>query len=133
MTRYYARIRLVYPFVFPIREGGSMAPSHQKRTHENVSAFRSVSEAMIAVLERSNDAAATHAPADGAWTAAQIGYHVAITADFLAGSLTGSIPKSVPAPSGFQENPNVFAGVPAKITTFEALEPPAGMTRAEAV
>jgi hypothetical protein len=37
-----------------------------------------------------------------------------ITDDFLAGILTGSIPKSVPAPSGFQENPNVFAGCPGE-------------------
>jgi hypothetical protein len=110
-----------------------MAQSHQNRIHANVSAFVSASEGMIAALERLDDAAATHTPADGEWNAAQIGYHVATTNDFLAGILTGAIPRTAPAPAGFQENPNVFSQVPSKVTTFSALEPPANVTRAQAI
>ena len=110
-----------------------MAQSHQNRLHASVSAFLSASEGMISALERLNDAAATHPPAGGGWNAAQIGYHVATTNDFLAGILTGAIPKAVPAPAGFNENPTVFSGVPSKVTTFPALEPPASATRAEAL
>jgi DinB superfamily len=110
-----------------------MAQSHQNRIHASVSAFLSASEGMIAALERLNDTGATHTPAGGGWTAAQIGYHVATTNDFLAGILTGATPKAVAAPAGFQENPNVFSHVPAKITTFAVLEPPANVTRAQAI
>jgi len=88
---------------------------------------------MIAALERLNDAAAMHTPAGGGWTAAQIGYHVATTNDFLGGILTGAIPKAVAPPAGFQENPNVFSQLPTKVTTFAALEPPANVTRAQAI
>jgi hypothetical protein len=110
-----------------------MAQSHQNRIHASVSAFVSASEGLIAALERLNDGAATHAPACGGWNAAQIAHHVAVTNDFLAGILTGAIPKAVSAPAGFQENPDVFAHLPSKVTTFPALEPPAGVTRAEAI
>lgn len=110
-----------------------MAQSHQNRIHASVSAFLSASEDMIAALERMNDAAAAHAPPRGGWTAAQIGYHVAITNEFLAGILTGVIPKSFPAPAGFRENPNVFSGVPAKVTTFASLEPPAQVNRTRSI
>lgn len=110
-----------------------MAQSHQNRIHAGVSAFLSASEGLTAAVERLNDAAAAHTPAGGGWNAAQIGYHVAITNDFLAGILTGAIPKAVPAPAGFQENLNVFAQVPSKVTTYPALEPPAGVARAQAI
>ena len=110
-----------------------MAQVHQNRIHASVSAFLSASERMIAALERLNDAAAAHAPAGGGWTAAQIGYHVATTTDFLTGILTGAIPKAVPAPAGFQENATVFSQLPEKVTTFEALVPPASATRAQAI
>jgi hypothetical protein len=88
---------------------------------------------MIAALERLNDAAAIHPPAGGGWTPAQIGYHVVMTNDFLAGILTGAIPRAVPAPPGFQENSSLFSGLPDRVTTFPALEPPAAATRAEAI
>ena len=110
-----------------------MARSHQNRIHASVSAFLSASEAMIAALERLNDAAASQSPASGGWSAAQIGYHVATTNDFLAGILIGVIPKAVPAPAGFVEKADLFSQLPTKITTFEALEPPANVTRTQAI
>ena len=109
-----------------------MAQSHQNRIHATVSAFLSASERMIAAMERLNDAAAVHIPETGGWSAAQIGYHVASTNEYLAGILTGAIPRSRPAPDGFQENPHVFSGLPSKIKTFPSLEPPADATRAQA-
>jgi len=110
-----------------------MAQSHQNRIHATVSAFQSASEGMIAALEGLNDAAATHAPAGGGWHAAQIGYHVAVTNDFLAGILTGATAGARQAPHGFEENPNVFSGLPSKIETFPSLVPPPGVTRAQAL
>lgn len=110
-----------------------MAHSHQDRIHASVTAFLTASEGLIAALDRLNDAAATHTPPGGGWTPAQIGYHVAITNEFLVGILTGVIPKAFPAPAGFQENPTVFSALPAKVTTFSSLEPPADVTRPQAM
>src|SRR5215208_3513364 len=110
-----------------------MAQSHQNRIHASVTAFQSASEGLIGALERLNDNAATYAPAAGGWNAAQIAHHVAVTNDFLAGILTGTIPKAVPAAAGFRENPDVFAQLPSKVTTFAALEPPAEVKREEAI
>ncbi len=110
-----------------------MTQSHGNRIHASVTAFQTASEAFIRALEQLNDETATRAPADGGWNAAQIGYHVATTNEFLAGVLTGAVPMAVPAPEGFAENPDVFKSVPAKIETFPQLQPPATVTKADAV
>ena len=110
-----------------------MAQSHQNRIHASVSAFQSASEQLIAALERLNDDVATRAPQAGGWNAAQIGYHVATTNEFLSGMLSGAVPTAVPAPAGFAENPGVFNNIPSKIETFPQLQPPPSVTRAEAI
>lgn len=110
-----------------------MAQSHQNRIHASVSAFQSASEQLITALERLNDELATRAPKQGGWNAAQIGYHVATTNEFLAGVLSGAVPMAVAAPDGFAENAAVFSNVPAKIETFPQLQPPPNVTRADAL
>ena len=110
-----------------------MAQTHQNRIHASVSAFQSASDDLIAALERLDDKAATRVPQDGGWNAAQIGYHVATTNDFLAGVLTGTIPSAVPTVPGFAESSEVLKRVPAKLETFPQLEPPATVTRADAI
>jgi hypothetical protein len=110
-----------------------MAQTHQNRIHASVSAFQSASDDMIMALERLSDEAVARVPQDGGWNAAQIGYHVATTNDFLAGVLIGTIPSAVPVPPGFVENPEVFKRVPATIETFPQLEPPPTVTRADAI
>jgi hypothetical protein len=110
-----------------------MAQSHQNRIHASVSAFQSASEGLIASLERLNDDVATRAPRDGGWNAAQIGYHVATTNEFLSGLLDGSVPSAIPAPAGFVENPGIFNSFPSKIETFPQLQPPPTVTRADAI
>ncbi len=110
-----------------------MSQPHQNRIHASVNAFVSASEGLIAALERLTDAAATHTTTGGGWSAAQIGYHVATANDFLVGILTGAIPRSIPAPAGFQENPSVFSQLPSKVATYSALEPPTNATRAQSI
>lgn len=110
-----------------------MAQSHQNRIHASVSAFQTESDALILALERLNDDVATRTPQEGGWNAAQIGCHVAITNDFLAGVLTGTVPVAIPAPAGFAENPEVFKNAQTKIETFPQLQPPPAATRAQAI
>jgi hypothetical protein len=110
-----------------------MGQSHQNRIHATVTAFVSAADAFIAAIEQLNDTAAVHPPSGGGWTPAQIGWHVASANEYLAGILTGAIPRAHPAHEGFQEDPHVFSGLPSKIKTFPSLEPPAGATRSQAV
>jgi hypothetical protein len=64
------------------------------------------------------------APADDAWTPAQIGWHVALTHDLVAGVLLGSIPMAQPAAEGFKE---AFDGstIPDRAKNSPPLDPPA--------
>jgi DinB superfamily len=110
-----------------------LAQSHQNRIHATVSAFQSASEGLIAAMERLDDEAAVRVPPGGGWNPAQIGYHVASANEYLAGILAGSVRRSRPAPEGFLENPHVFSGLPSKIQTFPALEPPSNASRAQAI
>ena len=48
---------------------------------------------------------ASRLPADGGWSAARIGGHVAAFNALIAGILTGSVPAAAPAPDGFVERP----------------------------
>jgi uncharacterized damage-inducible protein DinB len=95
--------------------------------------LQTASEAMVAALERLSDDASIRKPQDGGWNAAQVGCHVATTNGFLAGLITGTIPRAEPAPAGFEEDAALFGKLPEKITTFPALEPPAAATRADAI
>lgn len=110
-----------------------MANSHETRIHNAVNAFEEANASMVRLLEALNDEAARRAPSDGGWNAAQVAYHVAITNELFAGILTGSVPMAKPVPAGFAENPNVFSNVPSKVDTFPALQPPAVVSRDEAL
>ena len=110
-----------------------MANSHEARIHNAVNAFEEANASMVRLLEALNDEAARRAPSDGGWNPAQVGYHVAITNELFVGILSGAVPMAKPAPAGFVENPNVFAGIPSKVNTFPTLEPPAVVSRDEAL
>jgi hypothetical protein len=106
---------------------------HESRVEGLVTGFTSANDRLIAALEALSDDAASRRPADGGWTPAQIGWHVAITTKLLASVITGEAPMAKPAPEGFAENPAVFAAVPEKVQTFPQLVPPAVVSRAEAL
>jgi hypothetical protein len=72
------------------------------------------------------------AHAEDAWTPAQIGWHVALTHDLVAGVLLGSIPMAQPAAPGFQEAFDVSA-IPAKAKNSPPLDPPAIVGRDSAL
>jgi hypothetical protein len=86
--------------------------------------FHAAQTALVGRLRELPPEAAEHRPAADAWSAAQIGYHVATTNEWIAGVLDGSTPMAQPAPAGFKESFNPKA-LPAKSRTFPTLEPPA--------
>lgn len=71
-------------------------------------------------------------PAPDAWSAAQIGWHVAIVNECLAGVLMGSTPGAQPAPPGFKESFDP-SSLPEKVASPAALHPPAVVGRDSAL
>ena len=86
--------------------------------------FQSAQNAIVGKLRELPPESAEHRPAAEAWSAAQIGFHVATTNEWIAGVLNGSTPMAQPAPAGFAETFSPKS-LPAKIKTFPSLEPPA--------
>jgi hypothetical protein len=77
-------------------------------------------------------AVAEERPDLDAWSAAQIGWHVAATNEWIAGVLIGSTPMAEPAAPGFSETLHAQT-LPDKLKTFPALEPPAVVGRDSAL
>ena len=92
--------------------------------------FNAAQSSLVGRLRDLPAEAAEKAPSDGVWSAAQIGWHVALTHDLVASVLLGSNPKATAeaAPANFKEsfNPSV---IPSRVKNPPPLEPPAGVGR----
>jgi hypothetical protein len=67
--------------------------------------------------------AAEQFPGDQGWSAAQIGWHVALVNDYMAAVLTGQTELAQPVPADFTEKFDLRA-MPPKLKTSPSLEPP---------
>jgi hypothetical protein len=94
--------------------------------------FNAAQTALLTRLRELPPAVAETAPDEGAWTPAQIGWHVALTNDMVAGVLLGSIPAAQPASPGFKEG---FDGstIPARVKNPAPLDPPTVVGRDSAL
>lgn len=95
---------------------------------------RSYREAHDRLVKRLSEApadAAERAPADGGWSAAQIGWHVAAVDASFAGLLSGERPGAQPLPEGAQEKSwaEILQAMPAKIEAGKRVQPPADVRR----
>jgi hypothetical protein len=86
--------------------------------------FQNAHNAFVGKLRELPPESAERRPAAEEWSAAQVGFHVATTNEWIAGVLDGSTPMAQPAPEGFAETFNPKS-IPAKVKTFPSLEPPA--------
>ena len=86
--------------------------------------FQNAHNALVGKLRELPPESAERRPAAEAWSAAQVGFHVATTNEWVAGVLDGSKAMAQPAPAGFAETFNPKS-MPAKIKTSPTLEPPA--------
>ena len=86
--------------------------------------FQTAHNALVGRLRELPPESAERRPASEAWSAAQIGFHVATTNEWIAGLLDGSTPMARPAPDGFTETFNPES-MPTKVKTSASLEPPA--------
>jgi hypothetical protein len=94
--------------------------------------FNAAQNSLAAKLRDLPARAAEEQPAPDAWSAAQIGWHVATVNEYFAGVLMGSRPGAQLAPPGFKEgfDPN---SLPDKLETPAALQPPAIVGRDSAL
>jgi hypothetical protein len=86
--------------------------------------FQTAHNALVGKLRELPPGSAEKRPASEAWSAAQIGFHVATTNEWIAGVLDGSTAMATPAPAGFAETFNPRS-LPPKVKTSPSLEPPA--------
>ena len=98
-------------------------------------AFAAAMDRFLARLENADEAVAERVPADGGWTPAQIGWHVAKANAVFAGVLNGTIPAAEPAPPDFVEPewPPIVQRLSGRLQAPEGFHPPEGVTHADAV
>jgi len=94
--------------------------------------FNAAQNHLVSRLRDMPPAAAEERPDLDAWSAAQIGWHVALANEWIAGILTGATPMAEPAAPGFRETLHTLT-LPDKVKTFPTLEPPAVVGRDSAL
>jgi hypothetical protein len=107
---------------------------HLSRVRHLREAFAAANEHLVARLREADDEAA-HRVADGGWSAAQVGWHVATVSTRFAAVLAGDVPAAKPLPADFVERPwaEIQAAVPGRLEASPAAVPPPGVTRHDAI
>jgi uncharacterized damage-inducible protein DinB len=105
--------------------------SHSEQIERVRAAYR---EAHARFVKRLTDApadAVERAPADGGWSAAQIGWHVAAVDGSFAGLVSGENPGAKPLPDGVTERSwsEIVEAMPDKIEAGKRVQPPAAVSR----
>lgn len=107
---------------------------HLSRVRHLREAFSSANEHLVGALRAAQDAAA-HASTDGAWSAAQVGWHVAAVSTRFAALIAGDVPAAKPLPQDFVERPwaEIAAAIPGRLEAPSAAIPPPAVTRHDAI
>lgn len=107
---------------------------HSFRIEQIRASFDAANARLVARLRESSDEAAA-AASGGAWSAAQIGWHVAAVTTRFAGIMSGSIPAAQPLAPEFSERawPEILASIPSQAKAPTATLPPTSVPREEAV
>ena len=94
-------------------------------------AYRDAHARFVKRLADAPAEAAERVPADGGWSAAQIGWHVAAVDGSFAGLISGELPGAKPLPAGESAKPwsEIVAAIPGKLEAGKRVQPPADVTR----
>ncbi|MFL6280047.1 MAG: DinB family protein [Vicinamibacterales bacterium] len=108
--------------------------AHVARVRQLRESFAAANERLVARLRRASDEAAERR-APEAWSAAQIGWHVATVSTRFAAMIAGDVTGPQPLPESFQERPwdDIAASVPERLQAPRVAHPPTAVTRREAV
>ena len=109
--------------------------THRARIGHLREAFAEANERLVARLRNANDESARRVPDGGAWSAAQIGWHVAKVTTRFAGIMSGELPGAQPVASDFQERPwgEIVPTIGDRLQAPPSVQPPPGVTRMEAI
>ena len=93
--------------------------------------YREAHQRLVTRLREAPDAAVHQRPADGGWSAAQIGWHVAAVDGRFADLITGTRAGAQPLAPGTAETPwpQLLAGIPTKIEAGKPVQPPPDVRR----
>jgi len=108
--------------------------AHRARIEQLRESFSLAAGRLTARLRDATDSSAETAQ-PGAWSAAQIGWHVAAVTTRFAGVISGEVPAAQAMPAEFTERAwtEILASIPARIAAPPATEPPPDVRRGEAV
>ena len=108
-----------------------MAETHAELIARVRQSYREAHERLVKRLREAPAAAAERAPADGGWSAAQIGWHVAAVDASLAGLISGDRAGAQPLAAGVAERSwsEIVAGMPEKIEAGKRVQPPPDVRR----
>jgi uncharacterized damage-inducible protein DinB len=112
-----------------------VAETHAELIDRVRRSYREAHDRLVKRLSEAPADAAERAPADGGWSAAQIGWHVAAVDASFAGLISGERPGAQPLPEGAQERSwaEILQGMPAKIEAGKRVQPPAVVRRDDAL
>jgi uncharacterized damage-inducible protein DinB len=100
-------------------------PSHEERISGVREAYRAAHDRLVARLRQASDADVHRRPADGGWSAAQIGWHVAAVDGSFAAVLSGEVAAAKPLSEG-EAKPwaEIVASMPQRIEAGRRVQPP---------
>jgi hypothetical protein len=112
-----------------------MMETHQERIERTRAAYREAHARFVKRLSEAPVDAVERVPADGGWSVAQIGWHVAATDAWFAGAVSGDAPGAKPLPAGVEGKPwsDLAAGMPGKFEAGKAICPPGEIRRDDAL
>jgi DinB superfamily len=117
-----------------VRWGMMNVTHHATRIAQIRESFDEANGRLLARLREASDQAA-ESPAADAWSASQIGWHVAAVTTRFAGMISGEVPAAKPVGAGFRERAwtDVVASIPDRLEAPAVTVPPASVRREEAV
>jgi len=110
-----------------------MSETHTERIERMRKAYGEAHERFVKRLREAPADAVERPPADGGWSAAGIGWHVAAVDAQFAGLISGERPGAQPLAAGVSEKTwsDIVAGMPAKLEAGRRVQPPASVRRDE--
>jgi hypothetical protein len=111
-----------------------MSLDHAARLSRMREDFTSALQRFVARLEQAGERSEV-VPEPGAWSPAQVAYHVSLVNELLAGLMDGTITGVEPAPVRFVERnwSEIAATAEPRLTAPEDTRPPAGVKMADAL
>jgi uncharacterized damage-inducible protein DinB len=105
--------------------------SHDELIARSRQTYRDAHQRLVKRLTDAADDAVHRRPADGGWSAAQIGWHVAAVDGQFAEIVSGARPAAQPLAPDASEKPwpDIVAGIPQKIEAGKRVQPPADVRR----